>query len=160
MECYWQAYLPIDTPLALKELRERELRDLRGNGKGERKESDRIYDYDIYNDLGKPDEDPKLERPNLGGNKVYPFPRRIRTGWAPTKTSKYDELQSVCYYNLKCKDWVMNNFIWVGFTLRSMTEESLKSSNDIDLYTKFLDSRNQNTRVQVVQSIKRRRMWH
>lgn len=113
MECYWQAYLPIDTPPALKELRERELQYLRGNGKGERKESDRIYDYDIYNDLGKPDEDPKLERPNLGGNKVYPFPRRIRTGRAPTKTSKY-ELQSICYYTLKWKDWVMNNFIRVG----------------------------------------------
>lgn len=76
---------------------------MRGNGKGERKESDRIYDYDIYNDLGKPDEDPKLERPNLGGNDVYLFPRRTRTGRAPTKTSKY-ELQSVCYYTLKCKD--------------------------------------------------------
>ncbi len=83
-----QAYLPTETPAALKELREKELQALRGDGTGERQPSDRIYDYDIYNDLGSPDDDPKLERPNLGGNKEYPFPRRIRTGRARTKFSK------------------------------------------------------------------------
>lgn len=83
-----QAYLPADTPEALKELREKELQALRGDGTGERKPSDRIYDYAVYNDLGSPDEDPKLERPNLGGNEEYPFPRRIRTGRPPTKCSK------------------------------------------------------------------------
>ncbi|CAK9205124.1 unnamed protein product [Sphagnum troendelagicum] len=86
-----KAYLPADTPEALKELREKELQALRGDGTGERKPSDRIYDYAVYNDLGSPDEDPKLERPNLGGNEEYPFPRRIRTGRPPAKCNpKYE----------------------------------------------------------------------
>jgi lipoxygenase len=79
--------LPHETPAALKELREKELVSLRGDGTGERVVSDRIYDYDYFNDLGKPDDakgDPvKLEevaRPPLGGNEEFPFPRRCRTG--------------------------------------------------------------------------------
>ncbi|KVI05871.1 Lipase/lipooxygenase, PLAT/LH2, partial [Cynara cardunculus var. scolymus] len=44
-------YLPDETPAGLKSLREKELRILRGDGKGIRKLSDRIYDYDVYNDL-------------------------------------------------------------------------------------------------------------
>lgn len=59
---------------------------MRGNGKGERKNFERIYDYDTYNDLGDPDKDPELARPNLGGNKELPYPRRCRTGRRPTKT--------------------------------------------------------------------------
>ncbi|KAG5517625.1 hypothetical protein RHGRI_038130 [Rhododendron griersonianum] len=39
------------TPNGLRRLREKELAILRGNGQGERKSSDRIYDYDVYNDL-------------------------------------------------------------------------------------------------------------
>ena len=81
--------MPGDTPAALKELREKELQNLRGDGTGERKDRDRIYDYDVYNDLGKPDEDPALERPNLGGNPEYPYPRRCRTGRAPSKSSTF-----------------------------------------------------------------------
>ncbi len=91
---YTQAYLPKDTPEALKELREKELQELRGDGTGERKESDRIYDYATYNDLGKPDEDPKLARPRLGGSAEFPFPRRMRTGRPPSKTSKSSRLQA------------------------------------------------------------------
>ncbi|GKG43867.1 linoleate 13S-lipoxygenase 3-1, chloroplastic-like protein, partial [Tanacetum coccineum] len=48
-------YLPDQTPAGIKLLREKELRDLRGDGTGVRKLSDRIYDYDVYNDLGNPD---------------------------------------------------------------------------------------------------------
>ncbi len=91
---YTQAYLPKDTPEALKELREKELQELRGDGTGERKESDRIYDYATYNDLGKPDQDPKLARPPLGGSAEFPFPRRMRTGRPPSKTSKSSRLQT------------------------------------------------------------------
>ena len=83
-----QPYLPSETPASLKELREREMQEMRGDGTGERKEKDRIYDYAIYNDLGNPDEDPKLDRPNLGGNAEYPFPRRCRTGRPATKSSE------------------------------------------------------------------------
>lgn len=84
----FQAYLPADTPASLKDLREKELLNLRGDGKGERKAHDRIYDYATYNDLGNPDEDPKLDRPTLGGNPEYPFPRRTRSGRPPAKKSK------------------------------------------------------------------------
>ena len=60
-------------------MREQELVEIRGNGQGERKKYDRIYDYDVYNDLGDPDSDIELKRPVLGG-KDFPYPRRCRTG--------------------------------------------------------------------------------
>lgn len=53
--------------------------NLRGNGEGERKSFERIYDYDIYNDIGDPDRSFDLQRPPLGG-KERPYPRRCRTG--------------------------------------------------------------------------------
>ncbi|KAL2941040.1 Linoleate 13S-lipoxygenase 2-1 chloroplastic [Bienertia sinuspersici] len=61
-----KSYLPSQTPSGLKRLREKELEALRGDGTGERKSSERIYDYDTYNDLGDPDNDPELARPVLG----------------------------------------------------------------------------------------------
>lgn len=78
-----QPYLPNETPAGLKALREKELKNLRGDGKGVRKLSDRIYDYDVYNDLGNPDRGIDFTRPTLGGEKI-PYPRRCRTGRAPT----------------------------------------------------------------------------
>ncbi|KAK7319685.1 hypothetical protein RJT34_04409 [Clitoria ternatea] len=80
-----KGYLPCETPIGLKEIRERELRELRGDGKGERKCSDRVYDYDVYNDLGNPDIGEKHARPTLGGP-YNPYPTRCRTGRPPTKT--------------------------------------------------------------------------
>ncbi|XP_020154784.1 lipoxygenase 2.2, chloroplastic [Aegilops tauschii subsp. strangulata] len=66
------SYLPSKTPGGMKKLRHSELLDIRGNGTDERKPHDRIYDYDVYNDLGN-------KRPVLGGEK-RPYPRRCRTG--------------------------------------------------------------------------------
>lgn len=80
-----QPYLPSETPPGLKELRERELEELRGDGTGERKLTDRIYDYDTYNDLGNPDKGFEHARPVVGGEKM-PYPRRCRTGRSPTDT--------------------------------------------------------------------------
>ncbi|KMT10554.1 hypothetical protein BVRB_5g116770 [Beta vulgaris subsp. vulgaris] len=74
-----KSYLASQTPIGLKKLREKELEILRGNGKGVRKSSDRIYDYDIYNDLCDP-KDTKLKRQALGGTEGFPYPRRCRTG--------------------------------------------------------------------------------
>lgn len=83
-------YLPGETPAGLRALREQELRDLRGDGKGVRKLSDRIYDYDVYNDLGNPDNGINSARPTLGGEKI-PFPRRCRTGRPPSETDMHAE---------------------------------------------------------------------
>ncbi|XP_076891180.1 lipoxygenase 1, chloroplastic-like [Bidens hawaiensis] len=80
-----QPYLPDETPAGLKLLREKELKALRGDGKGVRKLSDRIYDYDVYNDLGNPDRGNDFIRPLLGGQKI-PYPRRCRTGRLPSDT--------------------------------------------------------------------------
>lgn len=80
-----QPYLPSETPAGLRSLREKELGDIRGDGKGVRKLSDRIYDFDVYNDLGNPDRGIDFARPNLGGNKI-PYPRRCRTGRLPSDT--------------------------------------------------------------------------
>ena len=74
-----QSYLPSQTPSGIRRLREEELVLLRGNGQGQRKAGDRIYDYDVYNDIGNPDKKPELARPVLGG-KDHPYPRRCRTG--------------------------------------------------------------------------------
>ncbi|XP_062216586.1 probable lipoxygenase 6 [Phragmites australis] len=83
-------YLPSETPPGLRELREKELMDLRGDGTGVRKLSDRIYDYATYNDLGNPDRGKEFIRPILGGEKI-PYPRRCRTGRPPTDTSMLAE---------------------------------------------------------------------
>ena len=80
-----QPLLPSETPDGLKKLRERELKNLRGDGSGARKLSDRIYDFDVYNDLGNPDKSSELSRPKLGGKEI-PYPRRCRTGRHPTDT--------------------------------------------------------------------------
>ncbi|XP_031124547.1 lipoxygenase 6, chloroplastic isoform X2 [Ipomoea triloba] len=85
-----QAYLPSQTPLGIKGLRSADLMSIRGNGKGERKLYERIYDYEVYNDLGNPDKDEDLARPVLGG-KEWPYPRRCRTGRLATKTDPATE---------------------------------------------------------------------
>ncbi|XP_057978515.1 linoleate 13S-lipoxygenase 3-1, chloroplastic-like [Malania oleifera] len=78
-------YLPSETPAGLRALREQELKILRGDGKGERKLADRIYDFDVYNDLGNPDRGIEFARPTLGGESI-PYPRRCRTGRSPADT--------------------------------------------------------------------------
>ncbi|EFJ46750.1 hypothetical protein VOLCADRAFT_105416 [Volvox carteri f. nagariensis] len=72
------AYLPKDTPTGMVEERKDDLNTLRGTHASrddKRKETDRIYWYQTYNDLGTSD----LSRPNLGNNKDLPYPRRIAT---------------------------------------------------------------------------------
>ncbi|KAF4359256.1 hypothetical protein F8388_005365 [Cannabis sativa] len=81
-----KCYLPSQTPSGIKELRKIALENLRGDGKGERKKNERVYDYDVYNDLGQPDNNDDLKRPVLGGSKEFPYPRRCRTGRPPTET--------------------------------------------------------------------------
>ncbi|XP_071720461.1 linoleate 13S-lipoxygenase 2-1, chloroplastic-like [Rutidosis leptorrhynchoides] len=91
--------LPSDTPSGLKSFREKELAILRGDGvpEGPRQKNDRIYDYDVYNDLGDPDKDPELARPVLG-TKDLPYPRRCKTGRRRSKTDPLSESRSSDVY--------------------------------------------------------------
>ncbi|PRQ28947.1 putative linoleate 13S-lipoxygenase [Rosa chinensis] len=82
-----KAYLPSETPAGIKELREMELIQLRGDGTGLRKPSDRIYDYDTYSNIGNPNKGIEYIRPILGGSN-HPYPRHCRTGGPPTKTDE------------------------------------------------------------------------
>ena len=93
-------YLPSKTPPGLRELRRRELKELRGSGTGERKITDRAYDYDVYNDLGNPDKGAGFERPFLGGEKL-PYPRRMRTARTSMVTGKLLDLPSSYYHHLR-----------------------------------------------------------
>ncbi|EMS50607.1 Lipoxygenase 2.1, chloroplastic [Triticum urartu] len=89
-----RSYLPSQTPKGVEALRKRELEILRGTGCGERKEHDRIYDYDVYNDLGNPDDEKNpTTRPVLGG-KEHPYPRRCRTGRPRSKKDPFSEERS------------------------------------------------------------------
>jgi hypothetical protein len=83
-----QSYLPSQTPPGVQALRKKELQTLRGDGRGERKFYERVYDYDTYNDLGDPDRNIDHKRPVLG-NKEYPYPRRCRTGRPMTRSGKF-----------------------------------------------------------------------
>ncbi|TVU32922.1 hypothetical protein EJB05_24687 [Eragrostis curvula] len=93
-----KSYLPSATPKALEALRKKDLETLRGDGAGERKNFERVYDYDVYNDLGDPDKNPAHQRPVLGGSAQYPYPRRCRTGRARTKADPLSEKRNGhCY---------------------------------------------------------------
>ncbi|XVE89673.1 hypothetical protein DITRI_Ditri20bG0014800 [Diplodiscus trichospermus] len=81
-----KTYLPHEMREPLRKYRDEELKILRGNGEGELKEWDRVYDYALYNDLGDPDKGPNYERQTLGGSAKFPYPRRGRTGRPPAKS--------------------------------------------------------------------------
>ncbi|XP_057831404.2 linoleate 9S-lipoxygenase 6 [Cryptomeria japonica] len=74
------SYLPTETPVGLVGWRGEELVKMRGNGTGKREPWDRIYDYDVYNDLGDLQNGKNLERTIIGGSADFPYPRRCRTG--------------------------------------------------------------------------------
>ncbi|KAI9196585.1 hypothetical protein LWI28_025165 [Acer negundo] len=93
----YKSFLPSKTPNGLERLRGEELIKLRGNGQGLRQASDRIYDYDVYNDLGSPDSKQDLARPVLGG-KQHPYPRRCRTGRDPYPKSETRVRDNLTFY--------------------------------------------------------------
>ncbi|GAU50604.1 hypothetical protein TSUD_410140 [Trifolium subterraneum] len=89
-----KTYLPSQTPPPLVYYRQEELKVLRGDGTGERHEWERIYDYDVYNDVGNPDCKASFARPVIGGSKTLPYPRRGRTGRKPSKKDPKSEKRS------------------------------------------------------------------
>ncbi|XP_022720104.1 linoleate 9S-lipoxygenase 6-like [Durio zibethinus] len=86
-----KTYLPQETPAPLRKYREQELKALRGDGTGELKLGDRVYDYAVYNDLGNPDKGSEQVRPILGGSAQYPYPRRGRTSRPPSRSDPNTE---------------------------------------------------------------------
>ncbi|KAL6628990.1 hypothetical protein ACP70R_028755 [Stipagrostis hirtigluma subsp. patula] len=93
-----KSFLPSQTPRGLEGLRKKDLAALRGDGHGERKAFERVYDYDVYNDLGDPDKNPAHRRPVLGGSATYPYPRRCRTGRPRTKADPETERRDGRHY--------------------------------------------------------------
>nr|XP_016437616.1 PREDICTED: linoleate 13S-lipoxygenase 2-1, chloroplastic-like [Nicotiana tabacum] len=100
-----KSYLPSQTPSAIKRLREKELVILRGDGIGQRKKFERVYDYDVYNDIGDPDASDDTKRPVLGGNE-FPYPRRCRTGGPRSEKGTPDA--SIYMTHLKKKECNLN----------------------------------------------------
>ncbi|KAI4367853.1 hypothetical protein MLD38_016477 [Melastoma candidum] len=146
-------YLPGQTPAPLVKYREEELSSLRGDGTGELKEWDRVYDYAYYNDLGDPDKGPDYARPVLGGSAEYPYPRRGRTGRPPTKEDPNSEsrlplLTSLSIYvprderfgHLKMSDFLAYSLKSIGQFVKPELESLFdKTPNEFDSFQDVLD---------------------
>ncbi|KAH7427497.1 hypothetical protein KP509_10G047000 [Ceratopteris richardii] len=124
-------YLPSETPNGLKDLRDRAILISRGNGKGLRKTWEKIYDYDVYNDIGNPDQDQDLSRPILGGDRKHKYPRRCRTGRHPTKADPKAESvldMRTSYYVPRDEAFQeTKRMTFIGNTLKGMVHQLVPS---------------------------------
>ncbi|WVZ25365.1 hypothetical protein V8G54_003909 [Vigna mungo] len=125
-------YVTSATPAPLVKYRKEELEVLRGDGTGERKEWERIYDYDVYNDLGNPDSDKNLARPVLGGSSTHPYPRRVRTGRKPTKKDpKSEKLAAEFYIPRDEKFGHLKSSDFLSYSLKSLSQTLLPSLENV-----------------------------
>ncbi|KAL2942082.1 putative linoleate 9S-lipoxygenase 5 [Bienertia sinuspersici] len=150
-----KAYLPHETPPTLKIYREEELDILRGKGKEFEMliESDRVYDYAYYNDLGDPDKGPESARPIFGGSSEYPYPRRGRTSRPPTKTdpnveSRLPSLNAVGIYvprdeqfnHLKMSDFLGDSLKSISKTLAGLVGAVIdKTPKEFDSFDEVME---------------------
>ncbi|GMH00078.1 hypothetical protein Nepgr_001917 [Nepenthes gracilis] len=132
-----KSYLPSQTPGGLNRLRRRELQNLRGNGKGELKSFNRIYDYDTYNDLGDPDTDLKKARPVLGG-KEHPYPRRCRTGRPHCKKDPLSETRSSNFYVPRDEEFADVKEITFGISILKAVLHALVPTLEATIVDKYL----------------------
>ncbi|KAL5160578.1 Linoleate 9S-lipoxygenase 1 [Glycine soja] len=136
-----KTYLPNDTPTPLVKYRKEELENLRGDGRGERKELDRIYDYDVYNDLGNPDENDDLARPILGGSSKHPYPRRGRTGRKPTKKDPRCERPTSDTYIPRDENFGhLKSSDFLTYAIKSLTQNVLPQFNTAFGFNNEFDS--------------------
>ena len=102
-----KSYLALKTPEPLKQLRKEELETLQGKNRkhsGEFEKFERVYDYDVYNDVGDPDKDPELARPVIGGLS-HPYPRRCKTGRKPSRKYPSIETRKGDFYVPRDEEW-------------------------------------------------------
>ncbi|OAY75692.1 putative linoleate 9S-lipoxygenase 4 [Ananas comosus] len=131
-------YLPSKMPEPLRPYRQQELLNLRGANvaPGPLKEHDRVYNYDVYNDLGDPDKGANHMRPILGGSREHPYPRRCRTGRHPTKTdpkseSRLPQLSLDIYVPRDEKFGHLKMSDFLGYALKSVTQAILPTLHTI-----------------------------
>ncbi|KAK8501769.1 hypothetical protein V6N12_072906 [Hibiscus sabdariffa] len=144
-----QLYLPQNTPKGLEELRKKELEELRGGSKDERKPWDRTYEHDCYNDLGDPDNGRQHARPVLGGSPQFPYPRRLRTGRPPCHDDKLAESRPASCSQIyvppderlshEKQEELKNNFVdaLVRFLAQESTQPSLSNQECPDFMVKI-----------------------
>ncbi|KAH7447050.1 hypothetical protein KP509_01G089100 [Ceratopteris richardii] len=143
-------YLPNQTPKGVLHLRNLELQQLRGLGTGGRNEPDRVYDYDVYNDLGDPDKGEGFARPILGRSEKYPYPRRCRTGRGMTKADPNSEkpakgVESIYvprderFDHIKRSDFLGSSIKSFLHEVLPTIEQNLRGTDDFD---SLLDIRN------------------
>ncbi|TYG56426.1 hypothetical protein ES288_D08G063200v1 [Gossypium darwinii] len=65
--------------------------------KGEWNPWDRIYDYDVYNNLGDPENGRLYNRLVLGGSTKFPYPRHLKTGHLNCQHDHSRESEASCF---------------------------------------------------------------
>lgn len=141
-----KVYLPEETPEGLKDLRENEMLSMMGDGRGLRKKHERVYDYAAYNDLGHPDKNKDLARPQFGSSNERPYPRRLRTGRAGQKTdlksekvlgrgSEYYVPRDEAFEDLKKEAYVAGNIKLFVHELLPMIEKTLTKASEFKYFS-------------------------